>query len=88
MDIFNQTFYLGMKDCFMSKGNSFGYFIKYKNSNVIIPFAISFDDKYIYTTIIAITSIIEIHLKVLIMTFISCILLGFSLEKKNKLKKI
>lgn len=59
MDLSNQTFYLEMIHWYTSKGNSFDYFIKYKNSNFIIPIAMSLDDTYIYTIIIEITSIME-----------------------------
>ena len=88
LDLSNQTFYLGMIDCFTSKGNSFGYFIKFKNSNVIIPIAMSLDDTYIYTTIIAITSIMENSYKSTNYDFYIMHSPEFSLENKNKLKKI
>ena len=88
LDISNQTFLFGMIESFASKGNSFGYFIKYKNSNIIIPIAMSLDDRYIYTTIIAMTSIMENSYKSTNYEFYIMHPPEFSMENKIILKNM
>ncbi len=58
LEILEETFYIGMIRSFTENKSLYNLQFNYRVSDVIIPIAMSLDDKYTYPTIVSITSIL------------------------------
>ena len=58
LEILEETFYIGMIRSFRTNKSLYNLQFNYRVSDVIIPIAMSLDDKYTYPTIVSITSIL------------------------------
>ena len=59
LEILEELFYIGMIRSFRTNKSSYNLQFNYRVSDVIIPIAMSLDDKYMYPKIVSVTSILE-----------------------------
>ena len=88
LDILEEEFFMAMIKYFSTINNLFNVKFDYKISNIRIPIAMALDNGYIYTTIVAITSMMEnsnsnTHYDYYIMHPSE-----FSMENKKKIKSL
>ena len=88
LEILEPIFCFGMIRSFSTTQNLFEVKFNYKSTNVIIPIAMALDNEYFYTTIVAITSIMENSYKKTYYNFYLMISPDFTFHNKKNLKNL
>ena len=88
LEILKPIYCFGMIRSFSKSEKLFDIKFSFKNSNVIIPIAMSLDDRYTYPTIVAITSIMENSYSSTNYIFYIMHPSEFSIENKRKIQSL